>query len=485
MAGTPVLALTRYGTMYRILLLLNIFGCVAQTSTGSASTLAITTTSSPLTSGPSSSTGNTSATGASSTVSTTNSSASTAGNDSTSTTPLTTDVSSPAPSSTTPWNVSNATTRSASTTAASVHTTNSTTTCPPQPACTCPPPILDPNKTYTYEELVNVTGAQNARFTCTFNIKYWSSYKNYTTDNNGTATQAPDESTTPDPHKAEVLRYELLMAKIRQHFQISVAIIGLVALVIALCVPFVFRSRLLSLIFPRNSKGLQLLVVLGTVLLFAISIFAWARGGCALPRYIDQVVFLICYSALFANACNVFLSYKFSLTLPAKVLTLCTLFCFLVGGVSVFTCYRVRKYLDLIQAHLLTLGINEYTFVGSTLTKVDFLEPWMLTNLHLIASICSSFFLLCAMVLSALVYNRSKYTRILFITCVALAITHTVHVKVLRTPEIRLWISCGYMFVMCYVIPVIVSGMKPIKTSFFKSGTDDTKSLLAHEEKNV
>lgn len=329
-----------------------------------------------------------------------------------------------------------------------------------------------------------MTGAQNARFTCTFNIKYWSSY-NYTTDNNGTATQAPDESTTPDPHKAEVLRYELLMTKIRQHFQISVAIIGLVALVIALCVPFVFRSRLLSLIFPRNSKGLQLLVVLGTVLLFAISIFAWARGGCALPRYIDQVVFLICYSALFANACNVFLSYKFSLNLPAKVLTLCTLFCFLVGGVSVFTCYRVRKYMDLIQAHLLTLGINEYTFVGSTLTKVDFLEPWMLTNLHLIASICSSFFLLCAMVLSALVYNRSKYTRILFITCVALAVTHTVHVKVLRTPEIRLWISCGYMFVMCYIIPVIVSGMKPIKTSFFKSGTDDTKSLLAHEEKNV
>ncbi|UEH20556.1 protein E1 [Elephant endotheliotropic herpesvirus 6] len=471
MAGTHLLAPTGRGTMYPILLLLNIVWCAAQDTTAYTST-----TSSIPTSTLSTPTSNTSVTGLSTTLNTANSSASTTELKSASSTLLATssDVSSSAPGSTT-GNVSDA--------ASSTSPTSATINAPVQPACTCPPQILDPNKTYTYLELVNVTGAQNALFTCTFNIKYWSSYKNYTADRNDTSTRAPD-STTPDPHQAEVQRYELLMTKIRLHFQISVTIVGLITLIITLFIPLAFRSRLLSLIFPRNTKALQFLIVLGVILLFTISILAWARGD-VLPSYIDQLVFLICYSALFVNACNVFLMYKFSVNLPGKALMLCGLFCFLVGGVSVFTCYQVRKYLDLIQAHLITLGINEYTFVGSSLTKVDFLEPWMLTNLHLIGSICPNFFLFCAIILSAVVYKRSKYTHILFVTCVVLAIVHTVHVKVLRTPEVRLWISCGYMFLICYIVPVIVSGMKPIRTAFFKSGTDDTKSLLAHEEKNV
>ncbi|UEH20447.1 protein E1 [Elephant endotheliotropic herpesvirus 2] len=357
----------------------------------------------------------------------------------------------------------------------------STTT---KPACSCPTQILDPNQTYTYINVTNNTGRQKANFVCTFQIE-WSP----TRDPNASTAETPG---TPSPGSADsglgdserdTVAAGGYFSPARKSLQLTVTILCLVILFACVCSPLPFRSNL-YIVFPKNSGGTQVTLVVGVILLFVISIVACLRNG-ELPLYADHIAFLICYSALLANAFNLFLIAKFSIILPEKVLAACAVFCAVVGSVNALTCYQARVYIEDLNTKVSRLEVAQYELLGTEFRKINVIETGILENLQLIGYVGPQLFLLCAAIISALMYRTSKYAKILCFTCVALIIVHTVHLKILRLPESRLCIACAYVFLLGYIVPITVCAFKFCKMSFFRSGTDDTKKLLVHEEKNV
>ncbi|UVZ35185.1 protein E1 [Elephant endotheliotropic herpesvirus 5B] len=360
--------------------------------------------------------------------------------------------------------------------------TNTNFASAPATTCSCPP-VFNPNETYTYINVTNTTSRQKTHFTCTFTVE-WTPSKD--SDDNSTETT----SATPSPSSAAAGRADAtrdsedgaFYSPARKSLQLTVTILCLVILFTCVFSPLPFRSSL-YLVFPKNSGLTQLVLVIGVLFLFIIAIMACLRDG-ELPLYADHVSFMICYSALLVNAFNLFLSNKFCVLLPEKLLAACAVFCTLVGAVNTLTCYQVSRYIAELHAKVSGLEVVQYEFVDRELKKINFIETSILDNLHLIGYICPQLFLVCAAIFSTLLYRTSKYAKILCFTCIALIITHTIHLRVLRLPESRLCIACGYVFLLAYVIPITVCAFKPLKLSFFKSG-DDTKKLLVHEEKNV
>nr|AYC62626.1 G protein-coupled receptor 6 [Elephant endotheliotropic herpesvirus 1B] len=242
--------------------------------------------------------------------------------------------------------------------------------------------------------------------------------------------------------------------------------IGIFATLVSLILFILLLKKRLQHGFPYNTLYLQFMIFVGILLLF-VSAIVWLSHEQYFLMYINQIPFTVCFACLLVYAFDLFLIYKYGITLKAWILALMAIFCILIAPITIFYGYAALKYSLYVIQHSTFFSTPEVLQGSSTNRTYEILKNATDSMLHAqelfreMSYIYTLYIMLVAFLISLYSFARSVYGRWLCISLgssILLWIVYRCVEGVFGGPY--LFISNGYLLLILYIAPTLLAMWK-------------------------
>ncbi|UVZ34297.1 protein E1 [Elephant endotheliotropic herpesvirus 3B] len=232
--------------------------------------------------------------------------------------------------------------------------------------------------------------------------------------------------------------------------------------------------------FPANSVYVQLIAFMGVVALMGAT--AHMADNPDYPTHeFAHLALILLYASLFVAVCDTYLIQNLSVTLPAKILLFCTLFCAGTGVVLLLKFHETPRSLSHVRLPLIPESahtVNTSRDFHQTVVSINnegvrrvFGEALALVirNLETTTHVYPYSLLTATLIIAAMCLRKhDKYVRLLLLTLGPSWVWWTLHLCVTGTltPNCHLTLALAYLALIMYLIPLSVTKQTPKKVIF-------------------